>query len=68
MTRADLLKPCPFCGGRAILVFSFYGASVVRCERQRCLSSGPERATDAGAIAAWNRRAPITLDEWEDSQ
>ena len=63
MTRAKMLKPCPFCGGRAILVFSFYGASVVRCERQRCLSSGPERATDAGAVAAWNRRTEAKDDQ-----
>lgn len=49
------LKPCPFCGGKPILVFSL-STSAVRCERQRCLATGPDRKTDERAIAAWNRR------------
>ena len=68
MTRADL-KPCPFCKGKArVYEFMTAGHIIVECTRLRCSAQGPVRTTDKSAIAAWNRRAPITLDEWEDSQ
>lgn len=61
------LKPCPFCGGRAILESwpmtpfeqicipieekAWYG---VFCND--CAASGPDDITKEDAIAAWNRR------------
>lgn len=45
------LKPCPFCGSEDLKAFIPY----VRC--LACFATGPERLTQAEAIAAWNQRA-----------
>ena len=57
------LKPCPFCGGKAILTHdnAGLGASYIRCERcglesVRFIKSF-EVASDDQAIKYWNRRA-----------
>jgi hypothetical protein len=45
--------PCPFCGGRPVLLFTqpFW----VRCDRNRCTADGPSRSTPAAAVKAWNK-------------
>ena len=57
------LKPCPFCGGEAVLSsgkFDGKETSYVMCKR--CSSQGeffivsPKYASDVRAIDAWNRR------------
>ena len=57
------LKPCPFCGGKALLSHDHagIGASYVRCEKCglesiRFLRSF-EYASDDRAVEFWNRRA-----------
>ena len=57
------LKPCPFCGGKAILTHDLagLGASIIRCEKcglesVRFIKSF-EVASDDEAIKYWNRRA-----------
>ena len=57
------LKPCPFCGGKALLSHDHAGieASYVRCEKCglesiRFLKSF-ECASDDRAVEFWNRRA-----------
>lgn len=56
------LKPCPFCGGEAILAHDHtgLGASYIRCEKcglesVRFIKSF-EVASDDQAIRFWNRR------------
>lgn len=57
--RQPVLKPCPFCGGKAQLYeFMSAGHIIVECTRLKCSGQGPVRATDKSAITAWNRRAP----------
>ncbi len=51
----DELKPCPFCGGEALIDGDLLGASWVIC--RECGASGAQEDSDAEAIAAWNRRA-----------
>ena len=48
------LKPCPFCGGDAMLVTPAKGNPYICCEEKFC--TGP-KASEAEAIAAWNTRA-----------
>ena len=51
------LKPCPFCGSRAILIVDpDNGRSLVECSG--CYVNIRGRAREM-AIAAWNRRAPL---------
>ena len=49
------LKPCPHCGGKAVLKGAL-GESWVSC--QDCKASVEMRGAEALAIEAWNRRAP----------
>lgn len=57
------LKPCPFCGGKAILVHDQVGlgASYIRCGKCGLESvhfiKSFEVASDYEAIDYWNRRA-----------
>lgn len=62
MTMAEL-KPCPFCGGKAVLEHDYDGRgySYIRC--CGCFIKGNrfsvkfDKASDDEAIEAWNRRA-----------
>ena len=64
------LKPCPFCGGDAMMVHPSnadhfgYVHSSVRCKTRGCRGSEFElwRGTDDEAIAAWNTRAERTCE------
>lgn len=50
---SDELKPCPFCGGKAIM-----GMFNVWCDNCRAETNGDDTyATDDEIIAAWNRRS-----------
>lgn len=59
------LAPCPFCGGEASIdeVGNFLGdpAWAPGCDGEDCLASilWGKFATQAEAITAWNRRAPV---------
>lgn len=46
------LKPCPFCGGRA--VFSSWG--MCRCWCMECKAKTEDFILQRDAIKAWNRR------------
>lgn len=53
------LKPCPFCGEKAIVTTSLDGRSCVRCAAVCAMAhvrTGHFRLR-GDAIAAWNRRA-----------
>lgn len=47
------LKPCPFCGGEAILIKGYF--CWVRCDY--CGAETVAETSTTEAIAAWNRRA-----------
>lgn len=57
------LKPCPFCGGKAVRVgfldttdpLTGLGTRFIGCKR--CCVVSFANVTDRGAIEAWNRRA-----------
>ena len=55
------LKPCPFCGGEAVLDDEWIAQYSVFCENNACRygRNGTRRIYDTRdeAIAAWNRRA-----------
>jgi hypothetical protein len=55
------LKPCPFCGGRAVL-HSRYVACIdtEECGAMKCT---PRAHTKEETVAAWNRRTPDELKE-----
>lgn len=72
---AEKLKPCPFCGGEASMHHDWSSESgdwyVVDCLNDGCMRdersawSGQSvstgwRKTEAGAVAAWNRRTERT--------
>jgi ribosomal protein L37AE/L43A len=72
-TRAEpKLNACPFCGGEALLRTSFgvWSVSCDPCELRvygKKPVAGEDRMeddlTEAGAIAAWNRRIPTRPQE-----
>lgn len=65
----EKLKPCPFCGGEAMIVFCGYDSvPQVRCNNCLALMGGDSKSysavkgdlffkTQDEAIEAWNRRA-----------
>lgn len=48
---------CPWCGSRCCLSFGGSATHWVCCEGVDCKATGPALATDAAAIAAWNKVA-----------
>lgn len=54
----DLLKPCPFCGGRAKVTIT-NSQYIVSCDNFRCISSEIKSVyiEYESAVQAWNRRA-----------
>ena len=65
------LKPCPFCGGEAAVIFSslYDDICTATCLARDCLGVNLEQDEQGGfaaefrsmaeAIAAWNRRAEV---------
>lgn len=52
------LLPCPFCGNTNPFLEGHPQARHVTCNNDLCQASIMPEATDAKAIAAWNRRVP----------
>lgn len=50
------LKPCPFCGARALIYEAFPGSYIVHCVRCKCMF-GRFFSHENDAIVEWNRRA-----------
>lgn len=49
------LKPCPHCGGEAILI-SREGLGIAFVQCKKCCASTQDMKTEHGAIRRWNRR------------
>jgi Lar family restriction alleviation protein len=66
-TTNPVLKPCPFCGGSAFVNVFWAGAHFHEAKCSSCEAKSPptEHDSEAEAIAAWNRRRPLTTDERE---
>ena len=52
------LKPCPFCGGEAVVTLA--GVSCTKCQGTMVVDFN---ATDQDAIDAWNTRAERTCEQ-----
>lgn len=50
------LKPCPFCGGRAVLQENNHYTDVWSAMCRNCYSESDRYHTIESAIEAWNRR------------
>lgn len=71
------LKPCPFCGGKAMIDYGFSsslnasgGFAYVFCEQ--CRVSGSRHTSEKQAEKAWNTRVERTCKmkkaRWDDGQ
>lgn len=49
------LKPCPFCGGKAVIKTAFPGSYIVHCVLCECMFASFFKDEDT-ARAEWNRR------------
>ena len=59
------LKPCPFCGGEAVMLGTEQRWFNPACSNPDCGCEWTDSyATEAEAIEAWNNRAPIEYDGW----
>lgn len=58
---SDELKPCPFCGGEAML-FDAVGEMWACCKT--CLASSRMHSDPIKAAAAWNARAAVTDEQF----
>lgn len=50
------LKPCPFCGKKAVMVIDDLGQYVVHCTSPFCAASLDFVDTEEDAAKLWNRR------------
>ena len=66
MTDAAELLPCPFCGGEAMLQTVWRASFEAACDS--CTARGPRASAPAEAIAAWNRRHPMVVEEADVSE
>lgn len=51
------LKPCPFCGGKALIGQTFDAEWYAVCAKDHCCKIESYWRTEADAISAWNTRA-----------
>ena len=49
------LKPCPFCGGKAVILYAGKYECFIRC-RRGCVEQTKLYKSKRSAIKAWNRR------------
>lgn len=56
------LKPCPFCGGKAVILAGFEEHIWIFCEE--CKAEISAHTTEAEAIEAWNKRVEPPADQW----
>lgn len=57
------LKPCPFCGGKNVKLYTYTGVMnyyYIECDDCYC-GTGHEESKEI-AVAAWNRRADNAAD------
>lgn len=66
MTNENEMKPCPFCGGEAMIQFQIAGycgarVSCVECDAETggYKVKGDNDAADAQAVTAWNTRTDL---------
>lgn len=58
MSATDKLKPCPFCGGKAIKMTSSDGFTSIGCYNcNPVFGVMVQRDTEQQAVDLWNRRA-----------
>ncbi|MBQ6664142.1 MAG: Lar family restriction alleviation protein [Synergistaceae bacterium] len=70
IAMAEYLKPCPFCGSRAVgLVDDNYSNYWVQCSH--CFAQTDAYFNRHDAVDAWNNRAEktsnINADAWDDA-
>lgn len=55
---SEELKPCPFCGGEALILSDWRGESI-GCDEENCEINPRTESQDSlsDAMRAWNRRA-----------
>lgn len=68
---ASDLKPCPFCGGEAELVFFGGAYCAISCQTCNCRTDAMDFDDAVRAFETWNRRAERTcrmdVDEWRNT-
>ena len=57
MSEELKLKPCPFCGGKAEIIYWANGRTTVSCSVGGCMANISFCSSAEVAIKAWNRRA-----------
>jgi len=71
VTEHENLKPCPFCGGEAVIGDGGYSGEkfFVRCRESNCPAAfGTIRKTYDEAVAVWNHRALMTMSAENHSE
>jgi len=62
------MKPCPFCGGKAVLLKTSKYECFIQCNR-KCVEQTRLYKTEGSAIKAWNRRKEsIVHGHWEEKE
>jgi len=61
----DKLKPCPFCGWKAIL-HTHHSKIYIGCANDKCFTFMHLFETDEEAIESWNKRARVDLENIAD--
>lgn len=59
---ADELKPCPFCGKKALLIpLEHYREWFVACSSRYCVEQKHAYKSKRAAIKAWNKRVTDSI-------